>query len=491
MHTNRSRRRIPALLRGLTLAALLLLVALPVGNVGAASDNAQGAISVLVKSKVPLTPDVVAMISSHAAQVSYVWPEIDAMALKVTPSQMGDLVMDPVVAVVEPNLQGQAISDDSALPEELISPPSTIVPIFTSSDPIETWNLSMAETNGTAYDGTGVTVAVVDSGLPQNWGDFLPPGSVDTTHAAGFGAEGWGDFHNPVNAVRGVGGHIGLFPHGLAVSSVIVGFPSDFGPVGGAAPGATILPIRVLNQFNSGWFSWFTAAFLHVANLKANGDLTGPVVINFSIQARGNSQVLTDAIDYAISQDIVFVTIAGNFGPSSDTISFPGRLPQSITAGATGWTQEGSSAAWFCDPVPPDDPTQVYVATFSGREASPPLSLSLIDVLAPGSFVYGEWLGGPGFSEGRQVAFDDISNFIFGTSFASPHVAGIAAQMLEKNPNLTQAQTESILRSTALAIPPSPGVTFTPLSFVAPWGANATGSGLARGSAAVAATPTP
>ena len=76
-----------------------------------------------------------------------------------------------------------------------------------------------------------VTVAVVDSRLPQNWPELLPVGSVDVEHAAGFGAEGWGDFHSQVNAIRGVGGHVGLFPHGLAVSSVIVAFPSDFGPV--------------------------------------------------------------------------------------------------------------------------------------------------------------------------------------------------------------------------------------------------------------------
>ena len=70
MHTSRRIRRIPALAGGLALAALLMLVALPAGDVGAASDAAEGAISVLVKSKVPLTPDVVDMISSHAARVS-------------------------------------------------------------------------------------------------------------------------------------------------------------------------------------------------------------------------------------------------------------------------------------------------------------------------------------------------------------------------------------------------------------------------------------
>src|SRR5206468_11926376 len=100
---------------------------------------------------------------------------------------------------------------------------ASVVPILTSTAPRLTWNLSMTQAAGSGYDGNGVTVAVVDSGLPQNWREFLPEESVDLRYAAGFAAEGFGDFHNPLPAVRGVGGHLGLFPHGLAVSSVIVG----------------------------------------------------------------------------------------------------------------------------------------------------------------------------------------------------------------------------------------------------------------------------
>src|SRR5262249_51220223 len=159
----------------------------------------------------------------------------------------------------------------------------------TSTTPIQTWNQDMVDAQGSGYSGAGVTVAVVDAGLPQNWAEFLPPNSVDLEHAGGFGAEGWGSFRSQVNVIRWVGGHIGQFPHGLAVSSLIVGFPSDVGPIGGAAPGARILPVRVINRDNFSWFSWMTAGILYVAHLKANGDIPGPLVINFSLQARGSS----------------------------------------------------------------------------------------------------------------------------------------------------------------------------------------------------------
>jgi subtilisin family serine protease len=479
----------------LTLVLLTGVLLAPATPVGAANSGSGGTIPVLIKSKVTLTTEVVAAIGSHASHVSYVWPEINAMAATVNPAKFADLVADPLVALVEADEQGQ-VPGESADGAAGVAAPSVVVPLPDSTSTLQTWNQDMADTQGTGFDGSGVTVAVVDSGLPQNWEEFLPADvHIDLEHAAGFGAEGYGDFHNPVNAVRGMGGHIGLFPHGLAVSSVIVGFPSEFGPVGGAAPGATILPVRVLNQFNFTWSSWCAAGIMHVARLKAEGVLSGPVVINFSIWFGGNPTVLRDAIDYAIARGVLFVTIAGNFGPSNGTITFPGRLPESITAGAVGWRREwctppACTSPWFFADVPENSPSEVYVAPFSGRESNPPASPTAIDVLAPGSYVFGEWLVGPGYSEGREVAFDATQDFIFGTSFAAPHVVGIVAQMLDKNPALAQAQAEAILRGSALAIPAAPGGVFTlGWGLVPPWGANATGSGLARGAAAVAATP--
>src|SRR5262249_41603645 len=99
--------------------------------------------------------------------------------------------------------------------------------------------------------------------------------------------------------------------------------------------------------------------------------------------------------------------------------------------------------------------------------------------------------------------------FAGGTSFAAPHVAGIAALMLQKNPHLTQVQIEDILKNTAMPLPPGcrdvifPGIGpgnpatwddhgnlfFFP--FTVCWGANATGHGLVQADAALAATPLP
>jgi hypothetical protein len=82
---------------------------------------------------------------------------------------------------------------------------------------------------------------------------------------------------------------------------------------------------------------------------------------------------------------------------------------------------------------------------------------------------------------------------------ATPHVAALAALMLQKNPSLGQAQVESILKSTALAIPAVGSRQvfdfdhFTNIVWDNDCGAlgscDAVGSGLVRADAALGATP--
>jgi subtilisin family serine protease len=486
---------------GVAGAALLTLGTALLGRAADAAGGG-GTTPVLVKSSVALTPDVLASLGGRTAHVSAAWPEIRWFAAAVTSAQRADLAGDSRVALVEddrrtsvPDGAAHALGKRMARAASSAAQPA-------SSSPLVPWNLDMADTRGSGYDGTGVTVAVVDSGLPQNWSEFLSTANVDTEHAVGFGAEGWGSESATLKPIRGTGGYLGQFAHGLSVSAVVVGFESEFGRIAGAAPGAKVLPVRVIDQFNWGWTSWFAAGILYVADLKTGGALPGPVVINFSIHA-DTDPILTDAVRYAIGHGVLFVTIAGNDGPAAGSITHPGRMPEAITVGMVGWVEEASfdPADWIFRDVPENDAAQVYVPGISGREADPPASPTLIDVLAPGSGIYAPNPMGAGYSEGREVAYDAFGNFpLVGTSLAAPHVAGIVAQMLQKNPALTQAQAESILRATALFVAPDADGVVTPI-FVAdtpfgpgamywgPWGANATGAGLARGAAAVAATP--
>jgi subtilisin family serine protease len=202
-----------------------------------------------------------------------------------------------------------------------------------------------------------------------------------------------------------------------------------------------------------------------------------------------------------------------------------------ISAGSACWTGEwvepGASAAgpryrmwWLKDSLPPTltppllpgsgnvaDPTQVsevYVSDFSSRA----LPGQQLDVLAPGSWVRGPFPGDPGYnhlpwwSKGvGDLVGRNSGNFFYagGTSMATPHVASVAALMLQKNPTLVQAQVESILKSTALAIPTSGSRTifdFAVPSVTVSWDTDClgtlcdpVGAGLVQADQAVAATP--
>ena len=81
--------------------------------------------------------------------------------------------------------------------------------------------------------------------------------------------------------------------------------------------------------------------------------------------------------------------------------------------------------------------------------------------------------------------------FLGGTSMASPHVAGIACLILQKNADLAQAEVETILESSVTPLPPGCQDVLTPWGAVETycWDDDATGAGLVTADAALAATP--
>ena len=203
------------------------------------------------------------------------------------------------------------------------------------------------------YDGAGVYIAVIDTGLPFNWRAYFPEERIAVQYARSFGGGG------------GERGTVSSQPqtwerdtigHGVAVTSVILGFqynlsdpplPSTFD---GVAPQATVIPVKI---FPGGrdfyWGSVLARAILYVADLKVSGTLgNAPVVINLSLGGFGDDVALVGpAIDYAIANGVVVVAAAGN--EANAGMRFPGRYAPVISAGATGWVGE----------FPPNDPTLI------------------------------------------------------------------------------------------------------------------------------------
>lgn len=392
--------------------------------------------------------------------------------------------------------------------------------VTTTADGFHTWDSDMINIENVTQTGTGVYVAVLDTGLVPNWKDYFPEERVATHLGTGFDQSVSFKAHSDkcgfgveVGALRQTTwvGSTGS-THGTHVASTILGYfyRSNFDAAGGfplppiivrgIAPDVTIIPVKVLADYQVpalpkcddpgpmpaqksvfGTNEMVAAGIDYVTSLANAG--YKPIVINMSLGDTSPSDVIEEAIDNAIAAGVIVVASAGNEGEAG--MGWPGAYPQVISAGASGWTGEwlkpGTAVDvanryrmwWLQDGgalTPPlfantgevVDPTMagdVYVTDFSSRE----LAGQELDVLAPGSWVRGPFPGLPGYSHlpwwskgiGDLVSVGNPGNFFYagGTSMAAPHVTSAAALLLEKDPSLTQAQVESILKSTALTIP--------------------------------------
>jgi subtilisin family serine protease len=345
---------------------------------------------------------------------------------------------------------------------------------------------------GVSKTGRGVFVGILDTGFLNAWPQYFPAERIATQYATSFvggGAADEGNVHSP----GGDQWQHDVCAHGTHVASTVLGYQiSPTLRIQGTAPEATVIPVMLhsqgsANSANScGFFSSVAAAgLLYFAELK-RGPLAGkPLVVNNSWG--GSRDPLTEAaVNEALSAGVLLVFSAGNAGTNG--MGFPGALPQVISAAATGWIKEWTLCAgpttgnaWWllCDVAEPTKAKDFYITDFSSREKAG----QDLDVAAPGS-----WVVGPFQLQMGQASFF----FLGGTSMSAPHVTGTVALMLQKNKNLTQAQAESILESSAIdmaagcrMVSPGPGA---PPERVC-WGADATGEGMLNAPAAVAATP--
>ncbi len=313
-------------------------------------------------------------------------------------------------------------------------------------------------------NGRGVHVAVIDTGLVMNWRDFISEDKVDTELSRAFigGPKATdGEDELRTSAPRNLWER-DTNSHGIAVVSHVLGFAAGDVKVDGAAPGATVIPLKVFANGESETFSSrIVAAIAYATELRESGRV-GPLVINLSLGGGTPSAIERLAIRDAIAAGVIVVASAGNRGEAG--MDWPAAYPEVISVGAVGWTQQfkpGTVAApnmqfWWTQDVGndpdgnaggPSEADEVYVTSFSGRAIpglGPKLGTSVqeLDLLAPGLFTVA-----PGDHGAKAGLF-----FWGGTSFSSPLVAGAAALLLEKDPDLRQGAVEAVLKSTALPI---------------------------------------
>jgi len=212
--------------------------------------------------------------------------------------------------------------------------------------------------------------------------------------------------------------------HGTFVSGLIAANTNNGAGIAGVNWNAKILPVRVLGKCG-GTFDDIAAGILWAAGAPVTGAPLNPNparVINMSLGGRSDCpQAIQDAINFALGQGVVVAVAAGN-----DAINVAGFAPASCAGviSVASSTRQGDRASY---------------SNFGGR----------VDVSAPGGDgIPADWI--LSISNDGQTGLGAPNLAIgIGTSFAAPHVAGVASLMLARNANLTPGQVLGIISATA------------------------------------------
>lgn len=140
---------------------------------------------------------------------------------------------------------------------------------------------------GGPIDGSGTTAWVIDTGVDLNHPDL----NIDSNR-------GFSVFRGKQDDQNG---------HGTHVAGTIAAIDNGIGSIG-VAPGATIVPVRVLDRKGSGTMSGVIAGVDFVAENAGAGDC-----VNMSLGG-GPSELLDDAVIEAAKSGAYFVLAAGNSG---------------------------------------------------------------------------------------------------------------------------------------------------------------------------------
>lgn len=257
-------------------------------------------------------------------------------------------------------------------------------------------------------DGTGVVVAVVDSGVTPNGAD-------------GFNSllPGW-DFIGDDDDASDDDAMVSGLAHGTHVAGTIAQRTDNLEGVAGIAPGVSILPVRVMHYDEPSGAVWGDSSDI------ANGIIwavdNGAQVINLSIGSSVRSDLVADACAYAYENGVFIAGSSGNDG-AEDGVLYPAALPYVFAVGAVGRAHN--------------------VTGYSNQGAE-------LDLVAPGGESSDD-RDGDGHDDGvvQESITMDGWRYVFaqGTSMASPHVAAAAALLRQRGWERPDAIAEVLIQT--------------------------------------------
>src|SRR6185503_17116864 len=303
-------------------------------------------------------------------------------------------------------------------------------------------------TTTTVFDGTGIGIAVLDSGIDPNHQAFRSQLGLSRIIASrDFTGENRTD--DP-------------YGHGTHVASLAAGNNQiAAGAYTGIASNANLINLRVLNSQGAGTVSSLLTALNWVMLYRSVYNIR---VVNMSIGTPAIDASVNDPLCRAVrlmtDAGIVVVAAAGNNGKSVNgqkiygQIHAPGNESSAITVGAsnsfgsdprgddtvTSYSSRGPTRSFWTD----DNGTNHYD------------NLLKPDLIAPGNRIVGAAAADNyllTIHPELAVDADDIQTrrmmYLSGSSMATPVVAGSAALLLQANPNLTPSLVNAILMYTA------------------------------------------
>jgi serine protease AprX len=302
----------------------------------------------------------------------------------------------------------------------------------------ETVDYASLEAYAQTGGGTGIGVAVIDSGIE--------PGTDFDSRITAFYDFTYGD----IRAVT----PMDPYGHGTHVAGLIA---SEFV---GIAPNARLIGLRVLNEQGQG----DTANVVRAIEFAiANKDLLGIDVLNLSlghpIYEPAASDPLVQAVEHATREGIVVVVSAGNFGLNRKTgvsgyggIASPGNAPSALTAGAV---------RTFNTVTRVDD----RVAPYSSRGPSWYDGFAKPDFVAPGDNLLSIAAAGSALRLAQEQR-GNTGNYmrLSGTSMAAGVASGVVALVLQANSGLTPNAVKAVLEYASIPVLEDDGSRFDPLA---------------------------
>ncbi|MFO7949412.1 MAG: S8 family peptidase [Candidatus Fermentibacteraceae bacterium] len=276
------------------------------------------------------------------------------------------------------------------------------------------------------YEGEGAIIGVIDTGVDYNHSDLGNNMWHDTPAGEHYGYDFYDGDDDPMDD----------YGHGTHCAGSVAG-DGTAGTETGVAPSATIMALRI-NYYTGGYPTWIEA-------MEWATDRDVPILtMSLGTSPVGNA-TLREAEEDLLTAGVYHSVAAGNDGPGGGTILASGDCPppwfhpdQTYEGGTSavvtvGATDSGDNIASFSSRGPVT--WWGSVAPWNDYSDSSPLIDP--DISGPGVDVYSTQLGG---------GYTTMS----GTSMATPHLAGVVALMLSANPDLTVAQTDSIIEVTSL-----------------------------------------